>query len=374
MRHALNKFAAALAVSAALLGGAQATEIKFSIGVPDKFTMVDAMRYFRDKIPERTDGQITAKLFTGSSLLNFTETFPGIRDGVADMGYVVSSYHRAELKESNLIGDLGMVDANIVIMAGAASEYCLTDEECRQEYIKEGQVFLGFTSTAPYRLISTTSIATMDELKGKRIRSFAAFGRWAEAMNAVQVNIPAGDIYEGFTQGTIDVNTHPYEALVTLSLKDVAKYVTDLPLGATFVNALFNTNLDLWRSWDEKTRIAVMDTAAEGIGRAVAATYAEDFTFGETGVEEMGVTIVEPDQAVVDATKAFVEKDIPGIAELNEKQFGVSNAQAKIDRFMTIVEKWKGLVSKIDPKNPDQVADLFRDNIYGDVNKATYGM
>lgn len=374
MTGLLKHFAALAAAGVMLTSTAQATEIKFAIGVPDKFTMVDAMRYFRDKIPERTDGKITAKLFTGSSLLNFTETFPGVRDGVADMGYVVASYHRAELKESNLLGDLGMTGTNIVVMAGAASEYCISDEECRNEYINEGQVFLGFTSTAPYRLISKTSIATMDELKGKRIRSFSAFGRWAEALGGVQVNLPAGDIYEGFSQGTIDVNTHPYEALVTLSLKDVATYVTDLNLGALFVNALFNTNLDLWRSWDEKTRLAVMDTAAEGIGRAVAATYAEDFKYGETGVKEMGVTIVQPEQAMIDATKAFVEKDLPGIAALNEKQFGVTNAQAKIDRFTKLVEKWEGLVSKIDPKNPDQVADLFRDNIYSDVNKATYGM
>jgi TRAP-type C4-dicarboxylate transport system substrate-binding protein len=374
MSGVLKRLGAVAVASVAMMAGAQAAQIKFAIGVPEKFTMVDAMRYFRDKIPERTNGKLTAKLYTGSSLLNFTETFPGVRDGVADMGYVVSSYHRAELKESNLIGDLGMAGSNIVVMAGAASEYCLTDEECRQEYIKEGQVFLGFTSTAPYRLISKMPIASLADLKGKRVRSFAAFGRWAEALNAVQVNIPAGDIYEAFSQGTIDINTHPYEALVTLSLKDITKYVTDLPLGATFVNALFNTNLELWRSWDEKTRVAVIDTAAEGIGRAVAATYAQDFEFGATGVAKLGVKIVKPEQPVIDATASFVSKDLPEIAKLNETQFGVKNAQKKIDRFVEIVKKWEGLVGKIDPKSPDQVAELFRNNIYGDVDKAKYGL
>ena len=122
MTGILKRIGALAIASMAMTVGVQAKELKFAIGVPDKFTMVDAMRYFRDKIPERTNGELTAKLFTGSSLLNFTETFPGIRDGVADMGYVVSSYHRAELKESNLIGDLGMAGSNIVVMAGAASE------------------------------------------------------------------------------------------------------------------------------------------------------------------------------------------------------------------------------------------------------------
>ncbi|MBW3098967.1 C4-dicarboxylate TRAP transporter substrate-binding protein [Pseudohoeflea coraliihabitans] len=354
--------------------GAKAEELRFAIGVPDNFTMVDAMRYFKEKIPERTDGEITARLFTGSSLLSFTETFSGIRDGIADMGYVVSSYHRAELKETNLIGDLGMTGSNLVVMAGAASEYCLTSEECRQEYLNEGQVFLGFTSTAPYRLISTTPIKSLEDLKGKRIRSFSAFGRWAEAVDAVQVNLPAGDIYEGFSQGTIDVNTHPYEAFVTLSLKDVAKYVTDLPLGTFFINALFNTNVDVWRGWDEETRLAVLNTAAEGIGRAAAATYAGDIESHEKGVADMGVEVVTPDAEVIAATEAFVEEDVPGIAELNETKFGVTDAQAKIDRFRGLVDKWEGLVAEIDASAPDQVADLFRDNIYGDTDKASYGM
>ncbi|UOM37252.1 hypothetical protein [Acuticoccus sp. I52.16.1] len=72
--------------------------------------------------------------------------------------------------------------------------------------------------------------------------------------------------------------------------------------------------------------------------------------------------------------KAFVEADVPEIAKLNEDKFGVTNAQAKIDRFMGLVEKWEGLVAAIDPTNPDQVADLYRDNIYGDTDKSTYGM
>ncbi|UOM37251.1 C4-dicarboxylate TRAP transporter substrate-binding protein [Acuticoccus sp. I52.16.1] len=298
MKHLICRVAAATMVAATMSAPAMADELKFAIGVPANFKMVDAMRYFEETIPERTNGALTTRLFTGSSLLNFTETFPGVRDGIADMGYVVPVYHRAELKESSLLGDLGMVGSNIVVMAGAASEYCLTDAECQQEYLREGQVMLGFTSTAPFRLISKMPIATLDDLEGKRVRSYAAFGRWVEKMNGVQVNLPAGDIYEGFSQGTLDANVHPYEAFVTLSLNDVAGYVTDINLGALFVNALFNTNLDLWQSWDEETRLAVMDTAAEGIGRAVAATLAEDIAFAEKGLVDLEVEVIEPEPAM----------------------------------------------------------------------------
>ena len=374
MINLIRCLCAATALSTVSLSAAGAETLRFAIGMPDNSPIVSGPIYFAENLSARTDGALDARLFTGSSLLNFSETFPGIRDGVADMGYVVASYHRAELKETNLIGDLGMTGDNIVAMAGAASEYCFTDEACRNEWIAQGQVFLGFTSTAPYRLISTTPIASLDDLKGKRVRSFSAYGRWAEAMEAAQVNLPAGDIYEGFSQGTIDVNVHPYEALVTLSLKDVAKNVTDMPIGSLYVNALFNTNLEAWRSWDEKTRLAVLDLAAESIGRSVANTHADDLAYHEKGMSEIGVTVVEPQQGLVDAKNAFVAEDLKEIARLNEDTFGVENAQAKIEHFSALVEKWEGLVADIDTTNAEQVAELFRENMYGDTDKAAYGM
>ncbi len=371
---AIRNILGAGALLAILSVPVEARDLRFSIGVPENFTIVDAMRYFAETIPGRTDSAVTVRLFTGSSLLNFPETFSGLRDGVADMGYVVGAYHRAELPETNLIGDLGMLGSNLVVMAGAASEYCFTDPECAQEYMRMGQVFLGFASTPPYRVISRAPLASQDDLRGQRIRSFSAYGRWAEAMGGAQVNLPAGDIYQAFSQGAIDANMHPYEALVTLSLADVAQHVTDLPLGTFFINAIFNTNLDVWRGWPEEVRVAVMQTAAEGLGQAAAATYAEDAAFAAGGVAELGVTVHQPDEALVEATLAFIESDLQGIAEMNENQFGVSNAAAKIDRFQALVERWEGLVSGIDPSDRDQVSALYRENIFGDLDLAAYGM
>lgn len=358
----------------AVMAAPAAADLRFSIGVPENFTIVKAMKYFADTIPGRTNNAVTVRLFTGSSLLNFPETFTGIRDGVADMGYVVGSYHRAELKETNLIGDLGMLGSNLVAMAGAASEYCYTDPECVAEYVRMGQIFLGFTSTPPYVLISKTPLESQDDLRGKRIRSFSAYGRWAEAMGGAQVNLPAGDIYQAFSQGAIDVNMHPFEALVTLSLSDVAKHVTDLQLGTFYINAIFNTNLDRWRSWPADVRVAVMQTAAEGMGHAAAATFAEDAAFREGGVDRLGVTVHQPNEALLAATAAFIEQDLLGIADLNERQFGVSNAAEKIARFRALIEKWEGLVAGIDPTDPEQVAALYRDNIFGDIDLSSYGM
>ena len=374
MNRIFNNVIIAGAISLMLSSGAQAKELRFSIGVPEKFTIVEAMKYFEANIPARTGGEISAKLFTGSSLLSFTETLTGIRDGIADMGYVVSAYHRAELPESNLIGDLGMTGTNPIVMAGAASEYCFNDAECAAEYQKIGQVFLGFASTPPYRVISKEPLVTLDDIKGKKIRSFSAYGRWAQDLLATQVSLPAGEIYEGFTQGAIDANMHPYEVLVTLNLADVAKYVTDIELGTFYINALFNVNRDLWQSFSEEHRIAIMETAAEGIGRAATATFIEDQNFQNGGVADLGVTIVKPDQSVIDATAAFIAKDLPGIAELNETRFGVRDAASKIERFRALVTRWEGLVDGVDPKNPDGVAALFKDNLFGGLNKSAYGM
>ena len=52
----------------------------------------------------------------------------------------------------------------------------------------------------------------------------------------------------------------------------------------------------------------------------------------------------------------------------------MTGAAPKIARFQELVKKWEGLVATIDPSNQDQVADLYRENVFGSIDKSTYGM
>ena len=85
------------------------------------------------------------------------------------------------------------------------------------------------------------------------------------------------------------------------------------------------------------------------------------------------VTVVEPAPDLVAATKAFVEADLALIARLNEEQYGVADAAAKVARFRDLVARWNGLVDGIDSGDADAVAALYKREIFDRLDPARYG-
>ena len=200
MRMSLRSFLAASVVSL-VVGGiagapAAAKTLKAAVGLGPKSAQVFAYKLFAKYVEERTDLKI--KVFS-MSLLNLKETPPGLRDGVADIGFVLPPYFPAEYAETNLAANLTMlattgtqVESPGTAMAGAMSEYIFFNcPECLAEYEKQNQVYLGSASSPTYIMLCTKPVRTMEELKGKKYRSGAAnFGRWAEHFGGIKVSIP----------------------------------------------------------------------------------------------------------------------------------------------------------------------------------------
>ena len=207
---AVAAVALGLSLSALSISDAKAKTLKAAVGLATSSAQYYAFENFAKYVEERSDLKI--KVFS-MSLLNLKETPPGVRDGIADMGFVLPPYYPAEYAENNLVSNLSMlsttgrqVESPGAAMAGATSEYTYFHcPECLAEYKKENQVYLGTGSSPTYIMLCTVPVRTMEDLKGKKYRSGAAnFGRWAEAFGGIKVSIPGNDIYEAMGQGVID--------------------------------------------------------------------------------------------------------------------------------------------------------------------------
>lgn len=105
MKHLkLTTLAATAAIALAPI--AQAETLRHAVGSAGVSGLIDGTEAWADYIKEQTGGETEIKIYAGS-LLNFTETFTGLRDGIADSGFVVPAYHRAELPYANLLSDMG---------------------------------------------------------------------------------------------------------------------------------------------------------------------------------------------------------------------------------------------------------------------------
>ena len=365
-----------IALSLAFVGANAATaeskKLTFAIGLPPIHTWSKAYTYVDEQIEDRSGGALSVEVHYGS-LLNLKQSLNGLRDGIADSALLVPGYHPAEMPQTNLIVDLAMLGQNAVVLSAAVSEYMFTCPECLAESEANGSIFLAMTANAPYMLQTTKPLVTVESLKGKKIRSFSAFGRWVEYMGGIKMSLSANDIYDALSRGTLDANLHPATELYNLNFKDVAKYITNLPLG-TYNGNQFNFNADTWREMSADNRQLMIDMFAE----AAALTSVEFQSFNDEILTKKaaadGIKVVDPTPELVAATQKFIKQDMANMDKMAKENYNIQDAPARIAKFKGLIQKWRDLLSKIDTTNVADVTSLYKREIWNNVNVATHGM
>ena len=371
-------FAAAGAAMLASAGAAQAETLKVAVGFPTGSAAVYALENFAKNVEATSD--LKVKVFS-LSLLNLKETPPGIRDGIADMGFVLPPYYPAEFAEINLAANLSMLatTGKQIPSPGTAMDAAMTEyvflhcPDCLTEQKRQNQVYLGTGTSPTYILHCTTPIRTMDDLKGKKYRSGAAnFGRWAEAVGGTKVSVPGNDIYEAMAQGVVDCGMFSATELTNLQLFDVTKYITTKIPGGVFAGVATNSiNRDVWADLNDAQREAIFKASARSSADVTWKYYA-DAKRNLNDAPGKGIEIIEPTAEMVKMSEDFVKSDLAVISKQFTEDYGLSNVDAKIAKISELIEKYKGLTAGMED-DAEALAQLYWDEIMSKVDLSTYG-
>lgn len=374
------------ALGAVLLAGAAtstvAEELRYAAGYPPGAAAIEAAEEAAEIIAEHSGGKLTVKVYT-SALLSFGEMEGGIRDGIADVGYMVTPYFPKDFPRTNLLNDMSMqlstVSDNVNKIAGMAyggamMEYIVLNcPECLDEYKAQNMVFTGVGPTASYHLLCNQPVTTAEALKGKRLRAGAGqWNRWAVALGASPVQITGQESLDAMKQGIIDCTV----LSTVTALKDfqLINAVTDITLGvpggvfaatpATTVNA------DVWRGLNATKRAAFL----KGAAYMSAAIPFIDHDRESAVLEEAAAKNIkthEPEIELQAATAAFLKQDAATVADLYSTDFGVSNASEIMSEFRPFLEKWVGLVEDI--SSIEDLAALYEQEIYSKIDIENFG-
>ncbi|MDF1720288.1 MAG: C4-dicarboxylate TRAP transporter substrate-binding protein [Minwuia sp.] len=352
--------------------------MKLAVGFPTGSAAVYALEKFARNVEATSD--LKVKVFS-MSLLNLKETPPGIRDGIADMGYVLPPYYPAEFAELNLAANLSMlsttgkqIESPGTAMGAAMTEYAfLHCPECLVEQKRQNQVYLGTGASPTYILHCTTPIRSMADLERKKYRSGAAnFGRWAEAVGGTKVSVPGNDIYEAMAQGVVDCAMVSATELSNLQLFDVTKYITTRIPGGVFAGVATNSiNRDVWGELTDDQRKAIFKASAQSSADLTWKYYA-DAMRNLNDAPGKGIEVIEPTAEMLKMSEEFVKSDLAVISEQFANDYGLENVDAKIAKISELVEKYKGLTAGM-ADDPDALADLYWNEIMSKVDLSTYG-
>lgn len=371
-----------LGSAAALMLGTivEARELTFAIGHPPGSYLIQGGEDFAATVAKETGGSLTAKVFA-MSLLNMAETSAGLREGLADIGTVMSTYFTAEYPSTNLILDASMLlntkgeEARGVegpAYAGAMAEFILNKcPECNEEFSAQNQVYTGAAGTPSYALNCTKPVVTLEDLKGARLRIGGAnWARWTQSVGATPVTMSGNEMLEALAQGVLDCIVLAVPDVQNFGMGESVKHITLGAPGGVYIASITNINKDTWAELSQPERIAVM----KGVARASAtATWA--YQKGEQDVIEKvkatGVQVHQADSAVLEASAAFVQADLAGVVEA-AKSKGVARAGEMLEDFQILLDKWVSLTKNV--STADALADLYWNELYSKVDVTKHGI
>ncbi len=367
------KFAAGAALAGAtVVTGVAAQELTMAPGFAPGSAAHYGAEAFTQRVAELANGEIGWTIHP-LTLLSVPQMLNGIRDGVADVGVLLPPVFVAQFPESNLIGDLAMLGTSATAMAGAATEYFMTCEECQAEFANNNVVYLGSGSTADYGILSTKPFVAVADLSGAKLRSpNAAFNRWIESLGGVALTLPGNEIFEAVKQGVVDGALLSAGELRNIRMIDVVSDVTlGAPQGTYHLINVSMVNKDTWSGLTDGQRKAFLDAGAY----AMAATTYKYVQDGIDAVEEAkgkGITVHEASPELVEQARSFVEEDLATI-ETAATERGVQNAGDKIARFRELVTRWEGLTADFG-LDVDKLTEVYMTEIFDKLDPASYGM
>lgn len=368
--------AAAFACS---VGTASAQQLTWASGFPPGGSLARAIDDSAAYVAEVSD--MSAKHYA-MSLLNYSEILQGVRDGIVDIGYVVSPYFPSELSETNLVADLSLeVTTNTqskapsLLMVGALTEYLLLHcDDCQTQYRSQNQVYIAGASPPAYALLCTRPVRSLKDIKGLKVRAGSgSFANWAEHVGAVSVSIPVNEMYTALGQGALDCGTSAIPELVNLQLGDIVTHVTtDVPGGLFAGVGSTNVNLDKWRAMTPEQREAMFRVGAHLASNATVSYIQAGHDAREIS-EKKGIEFLTADESLQKATREFVASDRQALIDTYSQKYNVPNVDHKVQTFLDIVTRWDGLIGEA-AMDADAFGKLLWDEIYAKLDPQTYGL
>ncbi|WP_285672762.1 C4-dicarboxylate TRAP transporter substrate-binding protein [Paralimibaculum aggregatum] len=354
---------------------AAATEITASVWFPDTHPLTrDGYMELAKTLEETSGGDLTLKLYTGTSLLPPVAHLSGLTDGIVQMTYHAGTYTPSDLPEDNTLAALAIGLPNSMATALAVAEFYINDPAMQAMFERLGIVFLGSYATPQYVMMCAEEVRTLEQVAGKKLRMPSpVHAAWAESVGAVPVNVPSSEMFSGLEKGQLDCAINAANDLKSRSLWDVAKHTTLLGFGPYFAGWEYAMAQDAWADLTDAERRMLLDAMPSNIVHLVAAYFAtSDEALAEADAH--GVAVTEPADDLANSLRDFVANEVAEMAVATGEKLGAEDPAGLASRFRETYEKWEGLLKDVPADDYDAIAALFKAEVYDKVDASAYGL
>ena len=194
------------------------------------------------EVEKRTDGRVKVISFPGGSLANGSDMYDAIQTGITDIGLSFCSYTRGRFPLTEVI-DLPLGYKSSIVATKMANAYF--KKFAPREF--DGVKLIYLHTSPPHRINMKIPIRTLEDIKGRKIRSTGTSTKVVKALGGAPVAMSMGEAYDAIKKGVAEGVVGPFEALKGWRLADVVKYTT--VFDSTYVNTTYVAmNKEKWDS------------------------------------------------------------------------------------------------------------------------------
>lgn len=183
---------------------------------------------FMNRVQELSDGRIRFEYFPAEQMGKAADIPTLIRTGVVDMGSVAPAYVPAELPLSGVADLPGLVDESCT--GSIAVSHLMSEGNVlwQQDFEPKGLRPLVVGMIPSYDVMTgSRPVQTPADLRGLQLRSSGGtIDRTVEGFGAAPVGMPATEMYEAISRGTVDGTVLGPVSAAPYHLEEVLNYAT----------------------------------------------------------------------------------------------------------------------------------------------------
>lgn len=335
MRYFISGAAMCALIGAATVASGQ-TSLFYGEASPNRGARAEALEWFVNDVEQRTDGNVKIDVHWGGALFKAGAAAPSIGDGVADLGTVIAVYFPQQMIAYG-IADLPLRNPDAWVGMRATDELMRTSETINQQLASQNLVYIGtFTTSAVHIGCTGTSIKSVNDIEGLKVRGVGAYGKTFRDVGANLVSMSIYEAYQGLDTGLIDCSQGYSYAITALKQQEVLDSYTLLDWGQVGGLGIF-MNKDAYERLEPEAQKALTEA-----GKAMADEYGRIIvTANEKAVatmKEAGVEIIDlPDED----RKQLIEKGSVYIDEWIERADTVGlDGKGLLTEYRELIDKY----------------------------------
>ncbi len=255
MRTATTRFAVALSAALIVSGAAAQQKISLTIaaGQPPRALPSLALisEFFIPEVNKRVKEQnlnlqIEWKEAYAGSLIRPIQMLDGIKDGIADIGYIPAIFYPDKLPLAQITFVVPFLTSDVLLLARVMNRLHETLPQFNAQYEKFNQIRLAGGGVDSYELLTGFPVRKLEDIKGKKIATAGAALAWLRGTGATPVSSNMMEYYNSAKTGVIDGFIVFPSSFPGMKYPEAAPYLTKVGFGAQNTTVL-TVNLDTWR-------------------------------------------------------------------------------------------------------------------------------